>query len=84
MLAIITAYHEPTDTDGERYSASDCDGNRVFINVDPTLTSTINCDAAVLALHHKMNWPPCKYVRGYLGDYMVYVVFNERDVLEAR
>jgi hypothetical protein len=56
MKSIITKYHGPTDFKGSRISASDGDGNRVFISYPSELRSEEAHANAVKALCKKMSW----------------------------
>ena len=56
MKAITTKYHGPTETRGSRISASDGDGNRVYIPYDYKLTDEEVHRKAAVALCSKMNW----------------------------
>ena len=56
MKAIMTKYHGPTETRGSRISASDSDGNRVYIPYDYKLTDEEAHRKAAVALCAKMKW----------------------------
>ena len=56
MKAITTKYHGPTATRGSRISASDGDGNRVYISYDYALNSEEAHRKAAVAFCAKMKW----------------------------
>ena len=56
MKAIVTKYHEPTDTRGSRITASDEDGNKCTIPYPYELSGEACHRAAAQALCDKMNW----------------------------
>ena len=56
MKAITTKYHGPTTTRGSRISASDSDGNRVYIPYDYKLTDEEAHRKAAVAFCAKMKW----------------------------
>ena len=69
MKAITTKFHEPTNTKPSRYSATDCDGNRVIVSA---VYSPLNHDLAAIALCRKMGWTG-KLVSGGTKTGNVYV-----------
>lgn len=77
MKAITTKYHGPTNTRGSRYSASDCDGNKVVLTTDFTLGAEENHDKAAIALLNKMRWGG-NLMRGSLKSGYVYVFDDAR------
>lgn len=72
MKAILVKYHGPTDTKGSRYSASDSDGNQVYVEVDDALSMADSQERAVHALCEKMAWTGT-LIAGSLGKDTVYV-----------
>ena len=56
MKAITTKYHGPTATRGSRISASDSDGNRVYIPYEYALSDEEIHRKAAVALCAKMKW----------------------------
>ena len=82
MKAIQTKYHGPCNVRGSRISASDLDGNRVFMSLDPALNSDDNHKAAVVALCKKMKWTG-KLYRGEIAKCSVWVWADESEALEV-
>jgi hypothetical protein len=72
MKAITTKYHGPSNIKGSRYSASDCDGNRVILSANDALDSDANHMAAVKALCVKMKWQG-ELLGGWAANGMVWV-----------
>jgi hypothetical protein len=56
MKAIITKYHPATSFFGSRISASDCDGNRVYIAYPHHLSGETCYRAAGCAFMQKFGW----------------------------
>jgi len=75
MKAIVTKFHGPTDTKGSRISASDSDGNRVFLSKDHSLSDHEAHGKAARALLDKMGWQG-ELIGGYVKDGMVWVFAN--------
>jgi hypothetical protein len=77
MKAIVAKSHRGAK---HRYSATDNDGNRVFVPVDTNAADyEKNFDNAVLALCAKMDWNGTLQ-KGYLRDgERVYVWLNEKE-----
>lgn len=73
MKAIITKYHGPTNTKGSRISASDSDGNRVYISYPHELSGEAVYRAAAEALRVKMGWPELHEIGGGTKDGYVFV-----------
>lgn len=65
MKAIVTKFHGPGNTRGSRVSASDSDGNRVYISLDPTWSHDKSHQMAAIALCQKMGWLGTLY-QGFL------------------
>ena len=82
MKAIVTKYHGPGNTRGSRYSASDSDGNRVYVSADNALNSDENHREACRALLQKMGWKG-DMVGGYLGNDMVGVFTTSNYVVSV-
>jgi hypothetical protein len=57
MKAIETKYHGPTNTRGARISATDGDGNRIYISYPYELSGEDVHRKAADALCRKMDWP---------------------------
>lgn len=73
MKAITTKYIPATNTRGSRISASDCDGNRVTVAYDTSL-SGIDCySVAAQALVNKMGWPDITMIGGAIKGGYVFV-----------
>ena len=78
MKAITTKYHGPTTTRGSKISASDKDGNRVYISYDYALNSEDAHRKAAVALCSTMNWSGADtMVCGSIKNGYVFV-FTER------
>lgn len=75
LRAIITKYHGPTNFEGSRYSASDCDGNRVTIECDYSLNSDENHARAARTLCEQMGWKG-HMIGGWTKDGMTWVFSN--------
>ena len=76
MKAIVTKYHGPTDFKGSRISASDSDGNRVFISYPHELSGEAVHRLAADALCKKMGWTG-KLVSGWTKEGYVFVFTGE-------
>ena len=73
MKAIVTKYHGPGNVRGARYSATDNDGNRVFVGADDALNTDGNHRAAVKKLCEVMGWHGALVEGFLLGTARVYV-----------
>ena len=74
MKAITTKYHGPTEMIGSRISASDSDGNRVYIPYDHALNSEEAHRKAAVAFCAKMKWSGADtMVGGSIKDGYVFV-----------
>ena len=74
MKAITTKYHGPTITRGSRISASDSDGNRVYISYDYALSAEEVHRKAAVAFCSKMKWSGADtMVGGSIKDGYVFV-----------
>lgn len=76
MKAILTKYHGPTYTRGARISASDEDGNKVYISYPYELSGEAVHRKAAEALKAKMNWQG-DLVSGSLKNGYVFVFVNQ-------
>lgn len=76
MKAITTKYHGSTNSKGSRISASDCDGNRVYIDYPHELSGEDCYRLAAVKLCEKMNWPTDLLGGGIAGGY-VFVFRNQ-------
>jgi len=56
MKAIETKFHGPTSTRGSRITASDSDGNRIWLSYNHALDADQNHANAARALCRKMGW----------------------------
>lgn len=56
MKAITTKFHGPTNTRESRISASDSDGNRIFVNFDHAVCRDSAHNFAAVSLCNKMGW----------------------------
>lgn len=75
MKAIRTRYLGPGNVRGSRYSASDGDGNSLWVGTDHSLNSEENHRAAKDALCTRLNWDGSKMQFGvFKNDY--YWVFT--------
>jgi hypothetical protein len=72
MKAIITKYHGAGNVRGSRISASDEDGNKVFISYPYELSGEAVHRKAAVALCKKMNWE-CELIAGSLKNGYVFV-----------
>ena len=78
MKAITTKYHGPTEMRGSRISASDSDGNRVYIPYDYALSDEEVHRKAAVAFCKRMKWTGADtMVGGSIKDGYVFV-FTER------
>lgn len=83
MKAIQTKFHGPGNVRGSRYSATDCDGNKITISADHSLNSDKNHRAAAIALCRKMGWSGT-LAQGGLGNTEVFVFTDyEGDVFKV-
>jgi hypothetical protein len=73
MKAITTKFHGPTNFRGSRVSATDSDGNRVFVDYSQTANSEAAHAEAAIALVKKMNWGPCTLIAGATKTGYVFV-----------
>ena len=72
--AIITKYHGPTNYRGSRVSASDSDGNRVYVSYNYGLKDELIHKEALDAFLEKMNWPKGeKWAFGHIKEGLVWV-----------
>jgi hypothetical protein len=72
MKAIVTKYHGPGNVRGARFSASDEDGNKVWVSYDYSANADANHEAAARKLCEKMGWGG-RLIGGGLGSRMVWV-----------
>lgn len=82
MKAIVTKYHGPGNLRGSRISASDEDGNRVFVPVDNSKSTEDSHHRAALELCRKMKWDG-SLAWGGLKHGNVYVFVDGQDLIIA-
>jgi hypothetical protein len=70
MKAIFTKYHGPTNCKGERISASDQDGNKVFIPYPNQFCGEAAYAEAAKALCAKMGWSGSMAAGGLKDGYV--------------
>lgn len=79
MKAIITKYHPPGNVRGSRISATDEDGNKVFIPYPHEFSGMEAHAQAALALCKKMGWPT-SLIGGGLKNNYVFVFADSGDM----
>ncbi len=76
MKAIVTRYHGPGNVRGSRISATDSDGNRVYIGIEPQWNHDTSHEQAAIALCSKMGWKG-QLVYGSMGPCSEVFVFMD-------